>query len=158
MTPVVAFGPCHWPVNVPRAPVAQSCKRRAPLAPARSRAAALRACGARRRLREYDWPGNVRELRNVVERCVLLADGDTFPERRLHLDPTPDSTAEALENGDRLCLPIDGSLSFTEMERRIIAAALRRNDFNVSLTARAYGTTREKLRYRVRKYRLETSD
>jgi len=24
---------------------------------------------------EADWPGNVRELRNVVERCVILADG-----------------------------------------------------------------------------------
>ena len=30
-------------------------------------------------LKAYDWPGNVRELRNVIERCVLFADGDTFP-------------------------------------------------------------------------------
>src|SRR5713101_707913 len=26
----------------------------------------------------YDWPGNVRELQNVIERAVILSDGDTF--------------------------------------------------------------------------------
>ncbi len=40
-------------------------------------------------MRGYRWPGNVRELRNVVERCVLLADTDVFPRRRLHLASGP---------------------------------------------------------------------
>src|SRR5205823_9624831 len=26
----------------------------------------------------YDWPGNVRELQNVIERAVILTDGETF--------------------------------------------------------------------------------
>jgi len=26
----------------------------------------------------YQWPGNVRELQNVIERAVILSDGDTF--------------------------------------------------------------------------------
>ena len=32
-------------------------------------------------LAEYEWPGNVRELKNVVERMIVLADGDTIDER-----------------------------------------------------------------------------
>src|ERR1700721_2163204 len=30
------------------------------------------------RLTVYDWPGNIRELQNVVERAVILSEGDTF--------------------------------------------------------------------------------
>jgi len=37
------------------------------------------------RLAAHDWPGNVRELRNVVERMVLLADGDVLTTE--HLPP-----------------------------------------------------------------------
>ena len=29
-------------------------------------------------LRAYQWPGNIRELQNVVERSVILSEGDTF--------------------------------------------------------------------------------
>ncbi|EXJ15387.1 sigma-54-dependent transcriptional regulator [Imhoffiella purpurea] len=115
------------------------------------------------RLKSYDWPGNVRELRNLVERCVLLADGPVFPERWLHLgDPSPAAATEpasgANPEGNRLCLPVDGSMSLDEMERAILDEVLRRNAENVSQTARVLGTTREKLRYRVQKYGLKVSD
>lgn len=120
--------------------------------------------GVYRRLTDYDWPGNVRELRNVVERCVLLADSNVFPARWLHLDAASqgaqgdNGSASIGPDGKTLCLPLDGSLSLDEMERSILTEVLARNSSNVSLSARVLGTTREKLRYRVQKYQLKTSD
>ncbi len=46
-------------------------------------------------LRRYDWPGNVRELKNVIERAVILSEGN-----QLRLDLSL-STAEAPQPTDR---------------------------------------------------------
>jgi two-component system response regulator AtoC len=111
------------------------------------------------RLSAYSWPGNVRELRNVVERCVLLAEGTVFPDTWLYLGAAEATgPVDAVASGSSLCLPLDGSMSFDAMEQRIITEALARHGANVSLTARSFGTTREKLRYRVQKYGLKTQD
>jgi DNA-binding NtrC family response regulator len=34
---------------------------------------------------QYGWPGNVRELRTVVERALILEDGELLTTRYLHL-------------------------------------------------------------------------
>jgi DNA-binding NtrC family response regulator len=110
-----------------------------------------------RQLAEHDWPGNVRELRNVVERCVLFASDDNFPIQWLQLLPVGGGNAQETVvemNGNRLCLPLDGSMALEDMDRHIIKTALERHLFNVTATARALGTTRETLRYRISKYHL----
>jgi two-component system, NtrC family, response regulator AtoC len=111
-------------------------------------------------LQAYDWPGNVRELRNVIERCVLLSDGPVFPAQWLQL---PGVAPPALEPGedpaddDSLRIPLDGSMALEDMDCYIIRTVLERYDGNVTAAARALGTTRETLRYRVRKYGLAVS-
>ncbi|GAB4354118.1 MAG: sigma-54 dependent transcriptional regulator [Oricola sp.] len=108
-------------------------------------------------LTAYSWPGNVRELRNVIERSVLLSQGDELSGQWLGLPAAETGTRQALAQGDRsdwLRLPLDGSMALDEMDRYIIASALDRHGYNVMATARALGTTRETLRYRMQKYGL----
>ncbi len=103
-----------------------------------------------RALESYHWPGNVRELRNVVERCVLLAESEVFPYQWLNL-PGVVSTSDT----DSIRLPLDGSLSLDEMEQRILITALQKTSGNVTAAARLLKTSRETLRYRIQKHGLE---
>jgi DNA-binding NtrC family response regulator len=113
-------------------------------------------------LERYDWPGNVRELRNVVERCVLFADGDAFPAQWLQLPgasaAAPAAPGHTAAAGDRLVLPLDGSMSIDDMDRHIVATAVSRAHGNLSAAARMLGTTRQTLRYRVKKYAIDVKD
>jgi DNA-binding NtrC family response regulator len=109
-------------------------------------------------LRAHDWPGNVRELRNLVERCVLFADGPVFPAQWLQLPGRPPAPQSVTEGGiDGLFIPLDGSMDLDDMDRYIIETTLNRHHGNVAAAARALGTTRETLRYRIRKYGLRES-
>jgi transcriptional regulator with PAS, ATPase and Fis domain len=104
-----------------------------------------------RKLRRYSWPGNIRELRNVVERCVLLSEGDDFPEQWLLL-PSEAPNAAATNGSSDVRLPLDGSMALDEMESHVIRTALERTGHNVMAAARLLGTTRQTLRYRIEKY------
>ena len=57
-------------------------------------------------LMDYDWPGNVRELANLLERAVILCQGDTLQPQNLSMDRrTPTATGAeplpTLEEGER---------------------------------------------------------
>jgi transcriptional regulator with PAS, ATPase and Fis domain len=108
-----------------------------------------------KKLKAYPWPGNVRELRNVIERCVLFADSEVFPEQWLNLPKQEEKPAYPLANNtDSIYLPLDGSMALDDLDCYIIKMALEKTDNNLVAAARSLGTTRETLRYRVRKYNL----
>ncbi|MGR9072689.1 MAG: sigma-54-dependent transcriptional regulator [Gammaproteobacteria bacterium] len=113
------------------------------------------ADGVWKKMESYDWPGNIRELRNVIERCVLLAADEIFPEQWLQLAGTPAQNPVSVKGERGLFLPLDGSLSLDDMEKFIIREVLHFTGNNVASAARILGTTRETLRYRVRKHQLK---
>ncbi len=90
----------------------------------------------------HDWPGNVRELRNVLERAVILADGDI--ERR-HLSLRPKTRGPSL--------PSD----LGRLERGTIERVLNETAWNKAEAARRLGLTRTQLYGRLRRYRLEAT-
>jgi len=113
------------------------------------------------RLQAHDWSGNVRQLRNVIERCILLSNDEELPAEWLQLAPVHEAQASqhgvVQEGSDWIHLPLDGSMALDDMDRHIIQTALERHGYNVMATARALGTTRETLRYRIQKYGLMKS-
>jgi DNA-binding NtrC family response regulator len=97
---------------------------------------------ARDLLRKHSWPGNVRELDHVVERSVLMAEGDMI--RPHHLWLKTGSAADArLED-----------MSLEEVESFLIRKALARYDGNVSRAASALGLSRSALYRRLQRYGL----
>jgi len=117
---------------------------------------------ALRLLKAYSWPGNIRELRNVVERAVILCDGDEIRPQHLPAEivacqpsPTP---APAEAKGDSV--PPNGhGLNLKEavarLEEDLIRRALALADGNQTRAANTLGISRDELRYRLRKYQLE---
>jgi transcriptional regulator with GAF, ATPase, and Fis domain len=100
-------------------------------------------------LQGYAWPGNVRELRNVIERMVILSDGDIgiedVPEEvrgtPVQLDEDND---DALLQLSEPAVPEGMTIrEFREaIERALIRKRLVQNDWNVSRTATSLGVER----------------
>src|SRR5467141_832103 len=63
----------------------------------------------------YNWPGNVRELQNVIERAVILCEGETFSVEESWLKRAPPPRFARPE-------PLSGVL--VKQEKQIIEAAL----------------------------------
>lgn len=104
-------------------------------------------------LLRYSWPGNIRELENVLERSVILLQGEYISEKELPLaiqnlapNDRKDSGRDAREFFFR-----DAS-TLVEMERQAVLKALEETGGNKSEAARLLGITRRTLKLKLRKY------
>ncbi len=109
---------------------------------------------ARQMLEGYPWPGNVRELRNLIERVVLLEEGERLESDHLppeimgrRIAPAP---AAAAAVRDVLGLP---TLAQIEMDH--INEVMRMTSGNKSRAARILGISRQGLIEKLRRLRIE---
>ena len=89
----------------------------------------------------YRWPGNVRELQNVVERCVVLAEGPQIELNDLPLDVLIPDHRIRVRKANRLPLK-DATEAF---EHQIVLRVLERVKGNTSEAARILGVHRNSL-------------
>ena len=66
----------------------------------------------------YTWPGNVRELENIIERAMIISQGDTLAIDESWLYGRPSFSPDPI--------PMIAGKSLAEIERQIILDALSR--------------------------------
>jgi len=109
-------------------------------------------------LRDFPWPGNIRQLENVLERMILMSEGNTLLVRDL-----PSEMAAAA--GVNLAEPVENeeSSKFKELvkrrtqnlERELIVKALEETGGNVTRAAEKLGLSRKGLQLKMKELGLK---
>lgn len=120
-------------------------------------------------LLQQHFPGNVRELRNMIERAITLSEDTTIDVSHLHPAPLRAnisnpfaSVAQSIQTTVAAPqvvkkLPSEGLERYLEnIEKDILLNALNMTHWNRTLAAKKLGMTFRSLRYRLKKFGLDT--
>jgi len=105
-------------------------------------------------LMEYRWPGNVRELENLVERLIILSNGD-----QIELEDVPDSIKGKPPNVESIevKIPKDGIVfdqAVEEYEKKLILQALAETNWVKTKAAKLLNINRTTLIEKMKKKNL----
>ncbi|MGQ9374851.1 sigma-54-dependent transcriptional regulator [Acinetobacter tandoii] len=117
------------------------------------------------------YPGNVRELRNIIERAITLSDDDYIDVQHLQSTPLRRSVNTPVLSIDQMLttpseltltprkLPDEGlELYLENIEKEILLNALNITHWNRTLAAKKLGMSFRSLRYRLKKFGLDTDE
>jgi transcriptional regulator with PAS, ATPase and Fis domain len=106
-------------------------------------------------LMNYSWPGNVRELKNLIERIVVLHEGEIIapedlPEKlRIENDQVAQRKLDASGSG------ISFSTAVSEFEKALIISALEKTNWIKNRAAQLLKIKRTTLVEKIKRYNLE---
>ena len=110
------------------------------------------AASAMQDLLRHDWPGNVRELEHVIERSVILTQGDVI--QRVHLgDGAPIQTNAPLAANAQYTGTLKDQVDAFERQR--IVDALRDAQGNQAEAARVLGISRSVINYKIKRHNIQ---
>ena len=100
---------------------------------------------------EYPWKGNVRELKNMVERLIIMTEGDIIDAKDIQRQVKGEAEIPSGSNQH-----IETLKEFREFsEKEFIIKKLEENDWNISQTARKIGTPRSNLYKKLEQYKIK---
>ena len=97
-----------------------------------------------KKLKKHNFPGNVRELQYILERAVIMTDGNILKAEDLVFS----SIESKVENNAPKTLNLD------DVEKNTILTVLEKHKGNISKSAKELGITRAALYRRLEKYEL----
>jgi DNA-binding NtrC family response regulator len=107
----------------------------------------------------YSWPGNVRQLENVIERAIVMAEGNTITTEHFPFavraeiahpnTPIPKNSKDLKEIKKKV-----REFAVESIEKSFILDALTRNDWNITRSAKDVGMQRSNFQALMRKYKI----
>ena len=106
-------------------------------------------------LEAYPWPGNVRELQNVIERAVVLAEGEMVTPAELPANLRLPQKVPAAMVADHLGLKKAKRQWVEAFEREYLITLLKKHQGNISQAAKTAGVDRKTIHRLLKRYRIE---
>ena len=104
-------------------------------------------------LLRYRWPGNVREMKNVIERAVVLAQGD-YVDHEDSRPFAPENRRRYRSHDERRSHVGYEPESLADIEKKHIARTLKATGWNKSKAASILGIERSTLDRKIKRYEL----
>lgn len=101
----------------------------------------------------YEWPGNVRQLENIIERCMVLASGDTIGVEDLPPE-IKDEESQFKSAVDLLPVQLNLADTLEKIEAALVRRALAKADFVQVKAADLLGLSKSNLQYKLKKYKI----
>ncbi len=101
----------------------------------------------------YEWPGNVRQLENIIERCMVLAGGDSIGVEDLPPE-IKDEEAQFKSAVDLLPVQLNLADTLEKIEGTLVRRALAKSDFVQVKAAELLGISKSLLQYKLKKYKI----
>jgi DNA-binding NtrC family response regulator len=112
------------------------------------------ADGAMEILTSYEWPGNVRELENIIERAVILADGDEITAESLNVSIFPERMRKRARTAGSGDLGVAG-ITLEELERRYLLQTLEETGWKKKQAAEILGINPSTLYRKLQRYGMD---